>query len=177
MMKKVVALSLAFLLLLPGFASAATYFAGDSDPALIMVYGSYNWSREGHWDLRNQPSIPDTAVVQSVRLAYSLDHNSGMTYDQTNVALFNTGSSTGYYLESGLYYNVFVGQSVKQDWYTQFWVENSLIGGTGYITANLAIRWTDPASGTSGVTTLHPDGTATTAAAPVAKPSDVVQNR
>ncbi|MBR8663997.1 hypothetical protein QNH18_15960 [Bacillus paralicheniformis] len=141
--------TVALFFILPNISFASTFTnAGPSDPETIYGYSGKNtWSQKGYWDLTNLDSIPDTAVVESLKLNWSVNFNSGMNYANTYVALFDE-KGNGSYMDTGTANPYFKGEKVKQKWSTQFYVTKALY--PTYIKPKLYIFWNDTVSAQGG---------------------------
>ena len=149
---------ISFLVLILFFAipqntkAASIYSAGSSSPSIVKVYGTYNWSEAGYWDLTDEDTIPDTAVVTAAKVNWSICLSCGMNYADTYVALFNE-DGYGYWMDSGIFNTNFEGEPLKQNWSTQFYVTKVNSSG-GYITPNLTLSWEDSETSASGKVNL-----------------------
>lgn len=164
-MKRIIKVLVIFMLsvffIYPNSSFAEEFLdAGDSNPSMIYVYGKLNFSQLGYWDLTEVENIPDTAIVKTAAVRWSICTSCGMNYMDTHVALM-TEDGYGDYMDSGFHNPKFSGEPVKQVWSVKYYVTNNLIGGRGYITPKLLLYWVDQNSSKSGTVALmekHPNG-------------------
>ena len=84
------------------------------------IYYADNWSAVKNWDLTNRASIPDNAIVTGVMITHTLFPTTG--FSGLNMALYKEDGN-GYIIPmTGVIYNYFNGEPVKQNWSSNFYV-------------------------------------------------------